>query len=83
MGIVLAAFFASPGINPAWRSLLITGFLGSLTTFSTFAAEVSRLLLAGKDLLAAAAVALHVGGAIGALFLGSWLFRKVGKLFSG
>ena len=40
IGLCLALFQALPQLDPAWRLLLVTGFLGALTTFSTFSAEV-------------------------------------------
>ena len=36
VGVCIAAFQAMPQLDPVWRLLLITGFLGGLTTFSTF-----------------------------------------------
>ena len=44
IGIAMAFFIQHPGVSPEWRLLIITGFLGGLTTFSTFSAEtMSRL----------------------------------------
>ena len=40
----VATFQSMPQIDPVWRLLLITGFLGALTTFSTFLAEVIAML---------------------------------------
>jgi len=48
IGIAVAVFVAHPGIAPAWRLFFVTGFLGALTTFSTFSAE-SVLLLQGAQ----------------------------------
>lgn len=39
IGLAIAFFAASPTLSPEWRLLLITGFCGGLTTFSTFSAE--------------------------------------------
>mgnify|MGYP000284709400 CR=1 FL=1 len=39
VGIAVAIFQAMPQLDPAWRLALITGFLGALTTFSSFSAE--------------------------------------------
>lgn len=62
---VAAAFFAHhPGLDPAWRLLVITGFLGGLTTFSTFSAEVVSLLQQGRLLWAGLAVSVHVLGSL-------------------
>ena len=48
VGIAIGVFNALPQLDPVWRLLLITGFLGGLTTFSSFSAEVMALLQ-GKD----------------------------------
>jgi CrcB protein len=65
------AFFAShPSVAPAWRLLLITGFLGGLTTFSTFSAESVALLQSGALMAAFTHIALHLAGSLIATFLG-------------
>ena len=43
IGLCLALFQALPQLDPAWRLLLVTGFLGALTTFPP-SAEVLGLL---------------------------------------
>ena len=70
IGLCLALFQALPQLDPAWRLLLVTGFLGALTTFSTFSAEVVMLLQQQRLFLAMGAVALHVAGSLGMTFLG-------------
>jgi CrcB protein len=59
-----------PGIALEWRLLVITGFLGGLTTFSTFSAEVVILIQQGRMLLAAVAVSAHLMGSLLATLLG-------------
>lgn len=44
IGVCVATFQSMPDMDPLWRLLLVTGFLGALTTFSTFSAEVIGLL---------------------------------------
>lgn len=44
IGLFVALFQAMPQLDPAWKLALITGFLGALTTFSSFSAEVIGLL---------------------------------------
>lgn len=64
IGLALGVFAQHPGLAPEWRLLLITGFLGGLTTFSTFSAEVTGLLQQGRLAWAAAAIAAHVIGSL-------------------
>ena len=64
IGIAIAVFQAIPQIDPVWRLLLITGFLGGLTTFSTFSAEVVDYLLEARYGLALGTAALHVLGSL-------------------
>ena len=64
IGACLAVFQALPQLDPLWRLALITGFLGALTTFSTFSAEVVDLLLLQRYALAMGTVALHVLGSV-------------------
>ncbi len=70
IGIAIAFFSTNTALSPEWRLLIITGFLGGLTTFSTFSAEIVTALQEGRLLNAAAATMLHVGGSIVMTFLG-------------
>jgi CrcB protein len=45
IGVCVAVFQALPELDPVWRLALVTGFLGALTTFSSFSAEVVDLLM--------------------------------------
>ena len=61
-----------PELPAEWRLFVITGFLGGLTTFSTFSAEVMRLLVDGRLAWAAAAMAAHLAGSLLATWAGMW-----------
>jgi CrcB protein len=64
VGLALAYFGAHPDLPPQWRLLVITGFLGGLTTFSSFSGEVVLLLSQARLGAAMAAIALHLGGSL-------------------
>ena len=64
IGVAVAVFTAYPALSPEWRLLVITGFLGGLTTFSTFSAEVTTLLQQGRLLWAGLAISAHVVGSL-------------------
>ena len=59
-----------PGLSPEWRLLIITGFLGGLTTFSTFSAEAVTLLLREQYSWGVAIVVAHLGGSLVMTVLG-------------
>lgn len=64
VGIAVALFQALPQLDPVWRLALITGFLGALTTFSSFSAEVIAMLGQQKYALALGTAALHLFGSL-------------------
>ena len=64
VGICVAVFHAWPDLDPIWRPALITGFLGALTTFSSFSAEVVSLLGQQRYGLAMVTAALHLFGSL-------------------
>ena len=64
VGAAIAVFQAMPQLDPVWRLLLVTGFLGGLTTFSTFSAEVVAQLTEERYSLAAFTAMLHVAGSL-------------------
>jgi len=77
IGLAVAFFTANASIAPEWRLVCITGFLGALTTFSTFSAESVELLIAGRYGAAAFHSATHLFGSILATFLGILTYRAV------
>ena len=64
IGICIAVFQAMPQLDPMWRLLLITGFLGGLTTFSSFSAEVVGFLMSERYALALGTATAHVAGSL-------------------
>lgn len=75
IGLAMAYFLQHPGVPPEWRLFVITGFLGALTTFSTFSAEVVTMLSRTQYLLALVTAALHVLGSLAATGLGIWTIK--------
>lgn len=78
-GLAVGVFLAMPQLDPIWRLALITGFLGALTTFSSFSVEIVELLQQQRLGLALASVGLHLCGSIVLCWLGlqtvSWAMR--------
>jgi len=64
IGFAIGFFAQQPEIAPEWRLLIITGFCGALTTFSTFSAEVTALLQQGRLTWAMASIIVHVSGSL-------------------
>jgi CrcB protein len=77
IGLAMAAFALQPSISPLWRLLLVTGFLGGLTTFSTFSAESVALLQGQQWGAALQHLVLHLGGSVLATFAGIMTFRAL------
>lgn len=64
IGLAVALFAHLPQLSPEWRLFLVTGFLGALTTFSTFSAEIFTNIQSEKWGMALLGIGLHVGGAL-------------------
>lgn len=77
IGLAIAYFAQATNVAPEWRLLIITGFCGGLTTFSTFSAEVVTRLQEGQLGWAMGAIAIHVIGSLAmtlaGLASGQWL----------
>lgn len=83
IGVAAACFAFSPGIPSTWCLLLVTGFLGSFTTFSAFSLEAATLLREGRYLICGAFVLAHVGGSVAATLLGMATAAGIRGLFVG
>lgn len=64
VGIAVAFFVTRADLPGAWRLFAITGFLGGLTTFSTFSAEVTSLLAEGSYATGLTLAATHLAGSL-------------------
>ncbi len=70
VGVCVAVFEAMPNLDPVWRLALVTGFLGALTTFSSFSAEVVSMLNQGRYGLALVTTGLHLFGSLALTVIG-------------
>ncbi|WP_159015840.1 fluoride efflux transporter CrcB [Cognatiluteimonas profundi] len=70
IGLALAWFALNEGVPPEARLLVVTGFLGGLTTFSTFSAEAVGLLSRQQYAWAATHIGAHLVGSLSATTLG-------------
>ncbi|WP_266182979.1 fluoride efflux transporter CrcB [Dyella humicola] len=77
MGVVLGLFDHFQTLPPELRLFLATGFLGGLTTFSTFSAESTTLLLRQQYLWFGGHVAVHLVGSIALTISGIALTRAL------
>jgi fluoride exporter len=75
VGVAIAYFVQHPGLSPEWRLLVMTGFLGGLTTFSTFSAEVFTLISRNQLGWALTAAAAHLFGSLAMTALGVWTYK--------
>ncbi|MDX1802377.1 MAG: fluoride efflux transporter CrcB [Marinobacter sp.] len=74
IGLAIAFFAHNTSLSPEWRLFVITGFMGALTTFSTFSAEMVTLLQAGKFWWTLGGIFVHVGGSLAMTLLGLGTF---------
>jgi len=77
IGIAIAFFGNNPNLSPEWKLLVITGFLGGLTTFSSFSAEVVGLLQRGEVTWALGTALLHLVGSLVLTFLGILTYQAI------
>ena len=76
VGIAVAFFGINPSLSPEWRLFVITGFLGGLTTFSSFSAEVVAFIQRGELGWALGTAVLHLVGSLVLTLLGIWTFQS-------
>jgi CrcB protein len=77
IGLIMSLFTERFMVNPQWRLLLVVGFLGAYTTFSTFEYETGRLVKDGEWLIASMNVVLSVFAGFVALKLGEVIARAI------
>ena len=64
IGLATAYFATTSNLSPEWKLLIITGFCGGLSTFSTFSMEIVTLLQRQQFAWAAGSIGLHVVGSV-------------------
>lgn len=77
IGVAVALFQSQPNLAPEWKLLIITGFLGGLTTFSSFSAESMVLLQKGDYAWAFAHSCAHLIGSVACCFAGHAAYKAV------
>ena len=80
IGMATSFFFWHNNLSPEWRLFIITGFLGGLTTFSTFSAETVLMLQRGEYIWASVQILLHVAGSILMCIAGFAAYRYLSTL---
>jgi CrcB protein len=77
VGIAVAFFGNNPSISPEWKLFIVTGFLGGLTTFSSFSAEVVGFMQRGEVTWALGTALLHLVGSLALTFLGILTYQAL------
>jgi CrcB protein len=77
VGIAVAFFGNNPSLSPEWKLFVITGFLGGLTTFSSFSAEVVGFMQRGEVTWALGTALLHLVGSLALTFLGILTYQAM------
>ena len=78
IGILVEILALRTPLGDVGRSLLITGFLGGFTTFSTFSLETALMLERGDYAAMAAYACASVLGTVVAVFIGSGIVKAIG-----
>ena len=77
VGLAVAYFGNNPQLSPEWKLLVVTGFLGGLTTFSSFSAEVVGFIQRGEFTWALGTAILHLVGSLILTFLGILTYQAL------
>jgi CrcB protein len=77
VGLAVAYFTRHPELPPEWRIAIITGFLGGLTTFSSYSAEVVGLMDRGEIAWALVVAGSHLVASLLLTAAGFWVYRHV------
>jgi CrcB protein len=77
IGVAIAFFGNNPNLSPEWKLLVVTGFLGGLTTFSSFSAEVVSFMQRGEFTWALGTALLHLLGSLVLTFLGILTYQAL------
>ena len=79
VGVAVAVFHINAELSPELKLFFVTGFLGALTTFSTFSAEVVHLIQGARYGWAAGAASLHLFGSLLLAGLGIFTVQKLAQ----
>ena len=82
MGFAMAITSRYALLAPEIQLLVTTGFLGGLTTFSTFSAEVASLVVRREWMWSASILLAHVVGSVGLTLVGLWIARSLFQALS-
>lgn len=77
VGLAVAYFGNNPQLSPEWKLLVVTGFLGGLTTYSSFSAEVVGFIQRGEFTWALGTAMLHLVGSLMLTFLGILTYQAL------
>ena len=80
IGLAIAYLTANRDVTPLFRLFFITGFLGALTTFSTFSAEVTTLLMDGNVTKGIGLAALHLIASLALTAIGIGLYKALASV---